>query len=82
MFYTKVARVIAAIALFTGISATLMGIGLAMSVSAGTAAGEVGRFSGQLIDNGIYSTLIAVAIGVLSDISRSLYRVESGGKGG
>ena len=50
------------------------------SVMSGEGDAELGKLIGQMFSFGIYSTLVAVVIGVLSDISKSLRRNETNNK--
>ena len=79
MFYTKVARVMAAIGFAFGI--LMFSFGLLMAFAGGGADVEitVRKLTGNFLDYGIYTILASVVMGVLSDISRSLSRIETEG---
>ncbi len=78
MFYTKTARVIAGIALVFGMLVFLIGLGIATGVIKEPEAGLFlrGKPPGRAIDFGLYTVLIAVVLGVLSEISQSLSSKE------
>lgn len=75
MFFTKLARIVATLALVFGLLRVLMGGYVALiepkEARDAAAARYIGsKSSGQAIDQGIYVILIAVALGTLTDIAR------------
>jgi hypothetical protein len=78
MFYTKVARVVAAIAFVLGGLGVLMGFSVATGLTSEPTPGYYlgSKTSGQAIDRGIYYILFAIVVGVLSEISQSLSRTK------
>lgn len=79
MMYTKIASVIAGIVLLVGILSLLTGSFIATSdmteVEAVRYLGN--KTTGQMIDRGIYTIIFAVALGVLTEISKSLFNQSS-----
>jgi hypothetical protein len=78
MFFSKLARFIA-IALFAiGLLTLLFGM---LPMVAGTwGPDEIARFGklGKYLDLGIYSVLVAVALGTLAEVSLSLNKLSAG----
>ena len=74
MFYTKIARIVAALAFVGG----LLRIALGIAVATGTIVEpEPGMYLGavtavEAIDQGIHYALFAIVLGVITDISRSV----------
>lgn len=74
MSYTKSGRVVAGILLVIGISAFAIGLSVATGI---IVEPEPGRYlgsktSGEAIDRGLYYVFIAICLGVLTDISKSV----------
>ena len=72
MFFSHVARIVAILALVLGILEVLMGLTIANEWM-GIRAADLGRYTtaattGQVIDQGIYVILGAVALGTLAEI--------------
>ncbi len=77
VFFTKLARIIAVIMLFACTFRLVLGFYVASIDDpverAAVAARYLGRFtSGEAIDRGFYGLILAVALGVLVEISSSL----------
>lgn len=79
MFFTRIARVVAFLALVFGI--VLMAVGFA--AASGTMAPAdakralsllVASSTGELVDRGLYASLVAVALGTLSEIAPAIRR--------
>jgi len=74
MLYTKLGSLVAGIAFVLGI----LGIAMGIAVATGTIIEpEPGRYlgyhtSGEAIDRGIYKVFFAIALGVITEISRSI----------
>ena len=82
MTYTKIARVIVAIAIIMGVLSLAMGLSIATGI---IVEPEQGRYlgnktTGQMIDKGIYTIIFAVALGVLAEISQSLFNKNNADK--
>ncbi len=80
MFFTKAGRVVAWLAIILG----GMRIALALVVLQSGDPSLVPRYlgsgtTGQAIDQGLYTLLFGIVVGVLTDISRSVAR-ETGGQ--
>lgn len=74
MFFTKVAAVVAWLAFVLGALRALMAFALAYGGDQAAAAMYLGRkTTGQAIDQGIYTMLFGVALGVAVEISRVLH---------
>jgi len=74
MFYTKLGRVVAALAFGLG----LLGIVVGFSLAAETSQAYLGtKTSGEWIDRGIYMTVFGVIVGVLTDISDSVAELRT-----
>lgn len=79
MIFTTIGRVSAILIAVFGLLLVMMGMGVA---SGFLVEPEPGRYlgtksSGETIDNGVYYILIGVFLGVASDISRSLIKLNS-----
>lgn len=79
MFYSKIASVIAGLALIVGVFSVTMGFYI---ISSGMSEVEALRYlgsktTGQMIDKGIYTILFAVILGVLTEISNSVSIISS-----
>ena len=74
-FYTKFARVIAGIALILGIIGVVLGLVVATGVMVEPEPGHYlgSKTSGESIDRGIVYIFLAVTLGVLTEISQSLF---------
>ncbi|WP_069877231.1 hypothetical protein [Bosea sp. BIWAKO-01] len=77
MFFTKLARFLAGLALVFGLLRVLMGFGVATiepkeAREAATARYIGSKTAGQAIDQGIYTILLAAALGTLAEIGFSL----------
>jgi hypothetical protein len=77
MFFTHLGRVVAILALVAGIWSITLGVMIATE-SLGPYADALARYaprkssSGEVIDRGIYTVLFAIALGILTEISRSV----------
>lgn len=74
MFYTKVARIVAVIAVILGVLSLLLGLAVATGI---VVEPEPGRYlgsktSGQAIDRGVYYIVVGIILGSLAEIGRSL----------
>jgi hypothetical protein len=81
MFFTHVGRVVAIIALVLGILRITMGVMIAEEFAGPYEAalaryGAGAKSAGAIINQGIYATLVALAFGILSDISYALQAIE------
>ena len=76
MFYTHLAKIASAIILFLGTSRVLLGfIVISSDDSKQSAALFLGRHtSGEAIDQGFFYILIALALGVLTEISIAIHK--------
>ena len=76
MFFTRVGRIIAYLALVLGVLRTAMGfVGASTSDYQAFAQRYLGtETTGEAINQGMIMILIAVVVGVLTDISRSVER--------
>lgn len=81
MFFSKFARVVAALVLVVGASQVLMGF----SIASGWMGADVdfGRYTtaattGELIDRGVYRILIALALGTLAEIGLAIQKSNRG----
>ncbi len=80
MLFTNLGRVVAFVTFLFG----LVKVGVGWSVASGTfVEPEPGAYlglstSGQMIDHGIYTLLFAVALGTLTEISRSVAKSAAG----
>ncbi len=74
MFFTKLARIFAALAFTLGVLEIAMGFGVATGVIVETKpGGYLGtRTSGVWNDGGFYRVMFAIIIGVITGISRSV----------
>jgi hypothetical protein len=75
MFFSKLARLIAIVAFVLGLFGILLGIAIAMEL-VGPYEAALARYtgslsSGQVIVGGIFTIVIAVALGTLAEISFS-----------
>jgi len=68
MFFTNVARVLAWLAFVMGVVMTALGL----AALQGDVDPPHARFTGRMIDRGIYTLLGAVALGTLAEISFTL----------
>ena len=78
-FYTNIARVIAGLAIIMGLSSIAKGLSIATGF---VIEPEVGYYignhtTGEVIDKGTYQFIFGVTLGVLTEISRSLFKKES-----
>jgi len=77
MFFTKSARILAVLALVFGLLRVVMGFSIAW-IEPGEAreaarARYIGsKSTGEVIDKGIYTILVAVALGTLAEVGVSL----------
>ena len=74
MFFTKLGRIIAALAFALGLLEIAIGLAVATGVIAEPEPGRYlgGRRSGEWIDGGFYRVIFAIMIGIITDISRSV----------
>ncbi|OYX45121.1 MAG: hypothetical protein B7Z02_02440 [Rhodobacterales bacterium 32-67-9] len=74
MIFTKLCRIVAFLAIVSGIILVGMGAILATSNEPGTDLSPIigRRSTGQVIDRGFYIILVGIVLGTLSDISRAL----------
>jgi hypothetical protein len=79
MPYTKSGRVVAGILLVIGISSVAIGLGVAAGIIVEPEPGRylVSKTSGEAIDRGLYYVFIAICLGVLTDISKSVTKNEA-----
>lgn len=78
MFFTRLAQLVAILALLLGVSRVLLGLAIATELL-GPYEAALARYtnapsSGQVIDRGIYIVLFAIGLGTLAEISASLRR--------
>ena len=74
MFFTKLGRIIAALAFALGLLEIAIGVGVATGVIVEPEPGRYlgGRTSGESIDGGFYRVIFAIIVGIITDISRSV----------
>lgn len=74
MFYTRLGSLFAGIALVLGLLRFAMGFAVATGTIVEPEPGHYLGFatSGHAIDQGIYTMIVAVCLGVITEISRSL----------
>jgi len=72
MFYTRLGEIVAGIAVFIG--AIYFSIGLLDAFGSGGQLSQVyfNKSSGEVIDKGLLYILFAIALGVITEISRSV----------
>lgn len=79
MFFTKLAKVAAWLALVLGASQLLIGFSIAMEI-VGPYDAALARYapgaanSGQVINRGLYAVIFAIVIGTLAEIGMALRR--------
>lgn len=79
MVFTKLGRILAVLAIAFGVLRIVMAIAVLSSEDPGSAARYLGsKTTGQAIDQGIYTIVFGILVGVLTDISRSVARLRSG----
>ena len=77
MLYTRLGRIVAVLALIAGIWDLFWGLSFALGWTDAAsftryATPSLGKSSGQVIDRGIYTVHFAIALGILTEISRSV----------
>ena len=74
MFYTKIGRGIAILAIIFGVLRVALGFAIATGVMIEPTPGRYlgTSSSGEAIDQGLYVVLFGIILGILTDISRSL----------
>lgn len=77
MFYTKLGRVVAGIALVLGVLGIALGFSMSPTVEAEIDLSVV-KLASQMINYGFYSFFFAIGLGILTEISQS---VANGDKG-
>jgi hypothetical protein len=80
MLYTRLGRIVVVLALVIGIWQVVGGFLIAIMTpeDAAATARYFGRFqsTGELISRGTYIILFAIALGILTEISRSVHRIR------
>ena len=73
MIFSNLARLLAIAAVVLGLLSVVLGTGALMGfLDVAAQARYVGRSPGKMIDWGIYTILVGVALGTLAEISRKL----------
>lgn len=73
MTFTKLGRILAVLAILFGILRITMAVSVLLSENpVGAASAFLGKTTGQALDQGIYTIVFGILVGVLTDISRSL----------
>ena len=76
--YTKAGRVIALIAVILGVVSVASGLLVFLGVDTNTdETKHLPKLTAQWIDGGTYSILFGIVLGVLTEISQTLSRIES-----
>ncbi|MGO4440286.1 hypothetical protein [Rhizobium sp. RAF56] len=83
MGFTKIAQVLALLAVVSGVIGIVVGFVIATGVTGWSYEQALTRYgggatsSGQVIDRGLYLLLFGVALGTLAEISLALHNRES-----
>jgi hypothetical protein len=74
MMFTKLGRILAVLAILLGVLRITMAVMVLLSEDPARAASYLlgSKSTGQALDQGIYTIVFGVLVGVLTDISRSL----------
>ncbi len=82
MFFARVGTIVAWLAFVAGVYRIGMGTYVASFDDAAERSALAARYlgsisSGESIDRGVYTILVAVALGILAEIGRSISRISS-----
>ena len=77
MIFTKLGRILAVLAIAFGVLRIVMAITVLSSEDPGSAARYLGsKTTGQAIDQGLYTIVFGILVGVMTDISRSVAKLR------
>lgn len=77
MFFTKAGVIIAWLAFIGGTFRAVMGLGVAFGGDGAMAVEFFGsRTTGQVIDQGFYTMIFGIGLGILTEISRSVSKAS------
>lgn len=75
--YTKLGRVVAALALMVGVFHLALGVGIASGFLPEASRAYLGnKTTGETIDQSVYVIVFAIILGILTEISRSLVEIR------